>query len=465
MPPGHRPILPRPERPYCNPLRSIRHPRFHSPPGKPLPAATITRLKPAPTPSLPLPTIPAHGIETAERWLRAAVAPVASLYIHVPFCFHKCHYCDFYSFVDSQDRQAAFADALIRELDAQSRCLSRDGGLPTLETIFVGGGTPSLLRVDLWQRLLDALHASFILGPGAEFTVECNPETVTPELIRTFAQGGVNRVSIGAQSFDPAHLKTLERWHDPASVARALRIAAEGGITRRNIDLIFAIPGQTIDDWRTDLHRALSLDPGVEHVSCYALTYEPNTPITARLNRREFRPVDDETETAMYLLAADALASAGFERYEISNFARPGAECRHNLAYWRNRQWLAAGPSASAHLGGARWKNIPRLTDWIEGVHRTQGFAPVVDLEEPDPNRELAEVLMMGLRTNEGVSKAEVADRDAACRTSDRLHRSLLKLIDAGSLTETQERWRLTTRGSLIADAIAAELIAAIRRA
>ncbi|QYU68363.1 coproporphyrinogen III oxidase family protein [Leptolyngbya sp. 15MV] len=207
---------------------------------------------------------------------------VRSLYIHIPFCFHKCHYCDFYSFVDTQDRQGPMVDRLVRELSAQAPWTRGE----VLETVFVGGGTPSLLRPELWERLLGAMHAVLRFGQQTEFTVECNPETVTPELMAVLRSGGVNRVSIGAQSFEARHLRTLERWHDPENVARAIELARRAGIERQSVDLIYAIPGQTLDDWARDLERTLAL--GTTHVSCYNLTYEPNTAMAVRLRRGEF---------------------------------------------------------------------------------------------------------------------------------------------------------------------------------
>lgn len=416
---------------------------------------------------------PLHGLQDHPE--------VRSLYIHVPFCFHKCHYCDFYSFVDSQDRQSAFVDALILELTALARHAPGAGSMrgaadagvggARLDTIFVGGGTPSLLRPDLWGRLLGALHGLFDLRVSAsgtahkapEFTVECNPETVTEELMGILAAGGVNRVSVGAQSFNERHLKTLERWHDPENVARALELAARAGVRRRSIDLIFGVPGQTLDEWRSDLHRALSVCGGIEHISCYALTYEPNTAMTQRLNRGEFTRVDEDLEADMFLLTLALLRERGFERYEVSNFARPGCECRHNLAYWRQEPWLAAGPSASAHVAGRRWKNVPRLTDWMQGVGRAGGYAPIVDFEGADPRRALAERLMTGLRLSEGVSAREMLARAGPLGSADRLERCAEKHRRAGNLVESDSAcWRLSDPGFLFADGIASEFMACL---
>lgn len=415
-----------------------------------------------PTSSIPL--MQAGADLTAAEWIAAARQPVESMYLHVPFCFHKCHYCDFYSFVDSQDRQEHFTSTLIKELTRAASMLPRArAARPPIRTIFVGGGTPSLLRVPLWERLLSALHANFAIAPDAEFTVECNPETVTPELVATLRRGGVNRVSIGAQSFNPSHLKTLERWHDPASVASSLRLVEQGGIARRNIDLIFGTPGQTIDEWRDDLERALALDPGVEHISCYALTYEANTALTRRRDMGQITPIDEELESAMHRLTVDRLRDAGMQRYEVSNFSRAGAECRHNLAYWRQEQWLAFGPSASAHVAGARWKNLPRLSEWIAGVERNGGFAPIVDLETPDPRRAFREQLMLGLRLSEGLDVETILAQAAAIGVEGPIARSVRKYQQSGHLELDERKWKLTDAGFLIADSIAAELMSAAR--
>ncbi|MFG0285607.1 MAG: radical SAM family heme chaperone HemW [Phycisphaerales bacterium JB039] len=380
----------------------------------------------------------------------------ASLYLHAPFCFHKCHYCDFYSIVDSRDRQEAFTGRLIRELEALAPFAARP-----LRTIFVGGGTPSLLRVELWERLLAALERYYdlseIRGGRGEFTVECNPETVTPELMRALRAGGVDRVSVGAQSFEARHLKTLERWHEPANVGRALELARQAGIERTSVDLIFAIPGQTLEEWQRDLERGL--EQGVEHMSCYALTYEPNTAMTKRMERGEFARADEELEADMYELTVETLGRAGLARYEVSNFARRGQESLHNLAYWRGEQWLAAGPSASAHVAGWRWKNVARLDDYLSGDDA--GFAPAVDVEAPDGRRALVERIMMGIRLREGLERAgvlEEAQRAFGEGAVEAIEREAAALEAEGVLACDPERLRLTEAGFLLADLAARRL-------
>ena len=224
------------------------------------------------------------------------------------------------------------------------------------------------------------------------------------------------------------------------------------------MDLIYAIPGQTMDDWQRDVETALALDPGVEHLSCYALTYEPNTAMTKRLQHGEFERCDEDLEADMYEWLVERLRAEGFERYEVSNFARPDSESRHNLAYWRQESWLAAGPSASGHLrcadaarGGLRWKNIPRLTDWMAGVERG-GCSPVVDVETPDPKRALCERIMMGLRVRDGLALDDLPGLDDAIGAE----RSI------GLVEVSGGRVRLTDRGFLQADGVARRLMAAL---
>ncbi|HEX2836490.1 MAG TPA: radical SAM family heme chaperone HemW [Phycisphaerales bacterium] len=414
------------------------------------------------------PTPPAPRTTARAVFANAPTTAARSLYFHIPFCFHKCHYCDFYSIVDTRDRQDAFTDRLCRELAAIAPWAV--GGGP-LRTIFVGGGTPSLLRADLWQRILATLHdrydmsaihgaANDTTGERAEFTVECNPETVTPELMDVLRTGGVTRVSMGAQSFDRAHLKTLERWHEPANVAKAMETARAAGIARQSLDLIYAIPGQSMDHLRADLAHALAL--GTQHVSAYALTYEPNTAMTARLNRGDFTKADEDLEADMFEEVIRVLRTAGLSRYEVSNFAKPGAECRHNLAYWRQEQWLAAGPSASGHLAGNRWKNVPRLDDYL--TIDDDGFAPITDHETPDFSRALRERIMTGLRLEEGLdarsilSAAALTDLSAA----ERLSEAADDAVSQGLLAPNAQRWTLTDRGFLLADRVASTFMQCI---
>ncbi len=419
-----------------------------------LPILTQRHETPNPNTTPTAPTTPtSHPLHTLSRSPNAR-----SLYIHIPFCFHKCHYCDFYSIVDRQDRQAPFTTRLIEELTA----LAPNGG--QLDTIFVGGGTPTLLRPDLWQQLLAALHTLFHITPDTEFTVEANPETITAELAQLLAAGGVNRISVGAQSFNQTHLKTLERWHDPAKVGAAIDLARAAGITRQSLDLIFAIPGQTLEDWAHDLDTGLAL--GTTHLSAYNLTYEPATAMTARLHKGEFNPTDEDLEIDMLELLVTKTTAAGLDRYEVSNFAAPGHECQHNLAYWRQHDWLAAGPSASAHLAGHRWKNTPNLRTYLADYLATNnaGVPPITDHEPPDPRRALAEKIMTGLRLREGLDRQALltAANTIDPATHDRLAQAIDTLDTQSLTTSDQTHLRLTHQALLQADGLAATLMHAI---
>ena len=375
-------------------------------------------------------------------------ADVQSLYLHVPFCFHKCHYCDFYSLVDADpqspdSRQDAFVDALIAEMGhVASRCTLKP------VTIFVGGGTPTLLRVDLWQRLLDAMRHHGLLDAVREFTVEANPETVSLELLDCLAGAGVNRLSIGAQSFNPAHLKTLERWHDPDKVSHAVVLAQQAGITNVNLDLIFAIPGQTAGDLQADLQAALACNP--THLSCYSLIFEPNTALAVKRNLGQIKPAEETLERDLYTQVIDCLALAGFEHYEVSNWAKPGCRCEHNLAYWFNRDYVGLGPSASSHVQGRRWKNVARLGDYLAG----QPTPPTQDHEQLDPGASLGEQLMLRLRLLEGASRDWLEPRLDAPRRNE-----IDELIQLKLLEQTDTHIRLTRQGLYVADALIARLL------
>jgi len=390
-----------------------------------------------------------------------------ALYLHLPFCFHKCHYCDFYSVVEpdgqAADRQRQFTDALIAEIRTRADQAPPQQPLsPT--TLFAGGGTPTYLRPELWQALLATLGDTGLLGAQTtEFTVEANPETVTPQLMHLLAAGGVNRISIGAQSFDRTSLKALERWHDPESVPRAVQMCRDAGITNFSLDLIFAIPGQTLAMLDADLDALLALQP--THLSTYGLTYEPNTPLTAKLRVGQVQRADEDLERDMYDLVLTKLEAAGYEHYEISNWAKKedtqaGPEhresldrrCQHNLAYWHNLNWLGVGPSAASHIAGHRWRNAPNLTRYLQDSPQP----PIIDHEYLDPAAHFGERIMLGLRLREGIDH-EWFTHHEHCKphhreTADELTRlGLLEVVDG--------RLRLTRRGLFVGDAVIAKLM------
>ncbi len=369
-------------------------------------------------------------------------------YFHVPFCRHKCHYCDFYSFVDTESRELAYVERLEEELQDALEFLT----VP-IETVFVGGGTPTMLGADLLGRMLSSIRRTLPIASNAEWSVEANPETVNEAVADALAQSGVRRVSLGAQSFNPKLLKALERDHDPASVERAVELLRRAGIPQVNLDLIFAIPGSTIADWEADLLRALSIGP--DHLSAYGLVYEPNTPLTVKLRKGAVTRLPEDEEAEQYEFVVEKLAKSGYERYEISNWSLPGMACRHNILYWENADWWAFGPSAAAHGNGVRWRNIPRLATWLEN----RPSAPVEEIECLGADANAGESFMLGLRLMKGMPLERVEMLLSCGENAPRRRRSIETFTRDGLLEQVDGHLRLSARGFMIADTVLSALI------
>jgi oxygen-independent coproporphyrinogen III oxidase len=379
---------------------------------------------------------------------------IEGLYVHVPFCFHKCHYCDFYSITrQTEERMARFVELMLSEAELWSK--DRAGPTPRPHTVFFGGGTPSLLPLELMRRLIAGLRRRFDCSAVEEWTVECNPATVRADYCAMLREVGVDRLSFGAQSFDRSELAVLERHHVPDEVASSFEIARAAGFERLNLDLIYAIPGQNLPSWSRSLEQALSL--GTTHLSCYGLTYEPNTPMAVKRRLGHVREIAESEELEMFHHTRRRLAEAGRPAYEISNYAAPGQECRHNLMYWTGGNYIGLGPSAASHVEGWRWKNRPHLGEWEDAI--AAGSLPATDAERLTPGQRMGELAMLQLRLSRGLNLADFAARtghDARCVFSDVLDR----LAPAGLLELTPEAIRLSDRGVDVADAIAAEFLA-----
>jgi oxygen-independent coproporphyrinogen-3 oxidase len=377
---------------------------------------------------------------------------VEGLYVHVPFCFHKCHYCDFYSITrQGEPRMERFVELVLAEAELW---VSR--GAPTLRprTVFFGGGTPSLLPPAFMKRLLDGLRQRIDFSDVNEWTVEVNPATATQEYCRMLRESGVDRLSFGAQSFRPSELATLERHHDPDDVPRSLAAARAAGFERLSVDLIYGIPGQTLAAWDESLAAALQL--GTTHLSCYGLTYEPNTPIAVKKRLGLLRPVDDDVELEMLHHTRRRLAAHGFTPYEISNYAKYGEICRHNLMYWTGGNYVSLGPSAASHVRGVRFRNRPHLGEWEDAV--SVGSLPAIDIEHLSPSRRAGELAMLMLRLQRGIPFGDFAARagaDARAVFADPIDR----LTRLGLLETDEQGVRLTERGLDVADAVSAEFL------
>lgn len=385
---------------------------------------------------------------------------VKSLYVHVPFCARKCEYCAFYSEAASGELVNRYVAALERELELVSPGLRP-------ETIFFGGGTPSLLNLRQWEALLRALERLDLLG-AREFTVECNPATVSLEKANLLRSFGVNRVSMGVQSLDEALLDRLGRVHSREMVFKSFDLLRRAGFDNLNLDLMFAIPGQTLDIWRATLEEALAL--GSEHVSSYEVIYEEDTPLYAQLNAGEFE-VDEDLACAMYEELLARTAAAGFHQYEIANFARGGPEaessavapaapvlprraCRHNVNYWRGGDFHGLGPSATGYVGGIRTKNWANTQLYCEQLEK--GRRAIEQEEELSPLARAGETAAFGLRMNVGWGFEEFRQATGH-ELREHWQQDMATLMERGWAVTAAERFQLTPEGLRFADA-AAEL-------
>ena len=360
------------------------------------------------------------------------------LYVHVPFCARRCSYCDFAIAVRADVPSDRFADAVIGEWQG----LQSHSGWATssaIDTIYFGGGTPSRLDPAALARILDAMRAARALPADAEVTLEANPDDVTAQRAAAWRAAGVNRVSLGVQSFDPAVLRWMHRTHGAMQAEQAAELLRAGGITQLSLDLMFGVPATLGRDWAHDLARALDLAP--EHLSLYGLTVEPHTPLARWTARGEATPADEPSYAAEFLAADARLTAAGYEHYEVSNYARPGARARHNSAYWRRRPFLGLGPSAHSGIGRERWWN---LREWAAYERAARAGTPlVVGVEHLDDAAVRLEELYLGLRTTDGVAAA-AAGPDAE------------RWVSAGWAERRGEQLCLTAEGWLRLDALVA---------
>lgn len=362
-------------------------------------------------------------------------------YLHLPFCATKCGYCDFYSLPTIPALIEDLVHCLAREMDI------RDPHRPA-ETIFVGGGTPTVMPADALTRLLCDLSRR--AGPVDEFTVEANPSS-TDELKLELLRGlGVNRISFGAQSFDSRELAVLERLHDPAHVVDSVRHARAAGFDNLNLDLIYAIPGQTLPRWRDNLRRAIDLGP--DHLSCYALTYEPGTALTRLRRDGRILPCDEDLEAAMFDCTIDELSAAGFEHYEISNFARPGRRCRSNVIYWENREYIGIGPSAVSYLDGERTKNVPDVRRYVDAM-RAERPDVVVERERLGALQSARETAVQMLRLTSGIQIDTFLQR-TGFDPRDLFRPQVDSFAALGLLAANRASIRLTRRGLLVANRV-----------
>jgi len=367
------------------------------------------------------------------------------LYVHVPFCNRKCQYCDFHSVVADDDIVGPYFDAFQRELAFRA---DQARG-KQFHTLFVGGGTPSVLECGRLEWLLNELFEHFQLAPGAEVTMEANPASLTRKKIETLAAYGVNRVSLGVQSFSDDLLRQIGRMHTANRVAQCITDLRDCGITNISLDLMFGLPSQTLTEWQDSLQRAV--DCGVEHLSCYALIVEGDTPLHALQQRGELDLPDEEEEADMFQYAVDFLPQMGYEHYEISSFSRPGSACRHNLLYWTGQPYLALGSGAVGSWAGRRYLNAKDLSYYNACWH--QGMEAVDEEEWPDRDQQMAEYMMTGMRLLQGVDAPSFQERFGATVT-DVYGQVVKDLTDRGLVAWKEDRLQLTLTGLFLGNIV-----------
>ena len=371
--------------------------------------------------------------------------------MHVPYCATRCGYCDFNTYTADElgpgVSRASYADQAVAEVRLARRVLG-EVDLP-VSTVFVGGGTPTLLPPGDLGRILAAIRDEFGLAPGAEVTTEANPDSVTAASLAALREDGFTRMSFGLQSTAPHVLQVLDRTHTPGRAVDAVGEARAAGFEHVNVDLIYATPGETEADFAASLEAAAS--SGADHVSAYSLIVEDGTRLAARIRRGELPDVDDDVAADRYLQAEQALSAAGMQWYEVSNWARPGGECRHNLAYWRGDDWWGVGPGAHAHVGGVRWWNVRHPSAYAERI--AAGHSPAQAREVLSADDRRVEDVLLRVRLREGLPLEQLTDdgrRVARRAVDDGLAEA--SAYDDGLLV-------LTLRGRLLADALVRDLV------
>jgi oxygen-independent coproporphyrinogen-3 oxidase len=364
------------------------------------------------------------------------------LYIHVPFCIRKCIYCDFVSIPYDAALVKSYTDALCTELRI------RKDSAGELKTIYVGGGTPSLMPEDFFERLFSCIGDIFTVSPSAEITVEANPGMISRSKIKRFLSLGINRVSIGVQSLDDEELSTLGRVHTSGEALRSVKLVKDLGVGNISLDLMYGIPGQTVETWHETLIKTMELGPS--HISAYELTPEEKTPLCRLLKTGALVLPDEGLVLEMYDRAIDFLLSQGYEHYEISNFARPGFRCLHNINYWNRGEYIAAGAGAHSFLQGIRAKNTSDVHAYIELLKG--GLSPGVEAIEVTHDESIREFIFLGLRKREGIDLKDdkLRETDIASASDD--------LVDQGHLEIVNDRLNLTRKGLVLSNSIIVEL-------
>ena len=383
---------------------------------------------------------------------RSNVSPRLSFYVHIPYCVKRCGYCDFNTYTPAELQgpdlaavSANYIDAVIQEIEMASSSV----GNAEVPTIFFGGGTPSLMPSADLARVISAIRDKFELTNDAEITIEVNPDSVSEEFLAHMREAGANRISMGMQSAAPHVLAILDRTHKPENVVRAVELARKSGYEHVSVDLIYGTPGESFADWKTSVESALALP--IDHISAYALIVERGTKLAAQVARGELvMPSDDET-AEKYLYADECFEAAGLTWYELSNWSKPGGECRHNIAYWDGSFWWGAGPGAHSYFGSERWWNIKHPKSYQERIAKNE--SPIQEKENLTPENKADEFILLQIRRREGILHSQMSSSQISLAE---------KFVSSGDLDReswAQNKLVLSKNGRLIADRIVRELV------
>lgn len=375
-----------------------------------------------------------------------------SIYLHFPFCKNHCSYCDFYKELYVQKTEQQFYASLIKETELASRQFGDT--FKEIQTIFIGGGTPSMSNLDLFERWLETLGKYFHIPDGIEFSLEANPESINVDNLKRLKQLGVTRPTFGLQSFNPEMLNLLTRRHNPHDSQQAIYLTNALGYKTFGVDLIFGVPTQTSRMLSADIDHMLDLNP--PHISFYQLTLEEGTLLAKQVADGELAMPEPELLGAMYQGGCKKLTDAGYERYEVSSFAKPGHECRHNIGYWEGRDYLGLGPSAHSFINNERFYNLPNLSEYIKAIDNNE--LPRVK-DESGVQERMTEAIYLGLRTQWGVSRADFAKRFGRSLDETIDSNQISMLVESGHLENSDDRIKLTDHGVLVADEITKRLL------
>ena len=368
------------------------------------------------------------------------------IYIHIPFCIRKCLYCDFFSVPYSRSSAESYVDALCKELSLKRNTAQ------SLKAIYIGGGTPSLLSDECFTKLFQCLRDNFLFSPDTEITIEANPGTLDESKVKALISTGVNRLSVGIQSFNDNELKLIGRIHNADDALRSIDLIRRTGIKNFSIDLMYGLPEQTSESWRESLKKAVGLSPS--HISTYELTLEENTPFYELVKST---PPDEDLILEMYNHAIDFLGGSGYMHYEISNFALPGFKCLHNMNYWNRGEYIGAGAGAHSFVNGVRTKNIADVGRYIDGLNN--GLVPETESTVITPYNALKETIFLGLRKMDGLNLKDLCKTELLENDKDgNLIAASAELIDEGYLDLNGDYLRLTRKGIIISNAIIVKL-------